>query len=159
VPWHQAGAFPGVVPSVARMGGPPVVKRFRGLELPARLFVVLVCCGAVADLVSLVTGLRRYVHHEPVVLSVDIAQVVFLLAAAGTYLVWFHRAYTNLPQLGVPDPFVPKRIHDDIWRASDPELPWPAARGRWASAPVPVLHLVWWAAPAASVTIGILGLV
>jgi hypothetical protein len=120
------------------------VKRFRGLEGPARLFAVLSCCGAVADLVSLVTGLRRYVYGGAELAAVDVAQTAFLLATAVTYLGWFHRAYTNLPRLGVPDRFVPGRLHDDIWRASDPELPWPVARSRWVVASVPVRHLLWW---------------
>jgi hypothetical protein len=133
------------------------VKRFRGLEGPARLFVVLACCGALADLASLVTGVRRYVYDDAAWMPVDTAQVAFLLATAVSYLVWFHRAYTNLPRLGVPDPFVPARLHDDLWRASDPDLPWPAARGSWATdpAPVPVTHLLWWPAAIAGAIAGI----
>jgi hypothetical protein len=134
------------------MGGSPVVRRFRGLEGPARLFVVIACCGAIADLVSLV------VHHETVAVPVDIAQAVFLLAAAVAYAGWFHRAYANLPRLGVPDRFVPTRLHDDIWRASDPDLPWPAVLSLWDSAPVPIRHRVWWCASVASATAGINGL-
>jgi hypothetical protein len=131
------------------------VKRFRGLEGPARLFVVLARCGAVADLVSLVTGVRRYVCDGAAWVPVDIAQVAFLLATAVSYLVWFHRAYTNLPRLGVPDRFVPARLHDDLWRASDPDLPWPAAWERWAAERVPVTHLLWWPAAIAGAVAGI----
>jgi hypothetical protein len=131
------------------------VKRFRGLERPARLFAVLACCGAVADLVSLVTGLRRYVYAGAAPVPVDVAQWIFLLATAVTYLVWFHRAYTNLPRLGMPDPFVPRWLHDDVWRASDPGLPWPVARSRWAPVPVPVRHLLWWPTAIAGAVAGI----
>jgi hypothetical protein len=35
------------------------------------------------------------------------------------------------------DRFVPARLHDDIWRASDPELPWPAALAGAAAGVVP----------------------
>jgi hypothetical protein len=133
------------------------VKRFRGLEGPARLFAVLACCGAFADLLSLVTGLRRYVYDDVVPMPVDVVQWAFLLAAAGTYLVWFQRAYTNLPRLGVPDRFVPGRLHDDIWRASNPELPWRTTRVTWAASPMPVRHLVWWPAAVGGAVAGIVG--
>jgi hypothetical protein len=131
------------------------VKRFRGLEGPARVFVVLACCGAGADLVSLVSGLRRHVHGDAVPVTVGIAQTALLVASAVAYLGWLHRAYTNLPRLGVPDRFVPARLHDDIWRASDPELPWPVARSRWAAAPVPVRHLLWWPPALAGAVVGV----
>jgi hypothetical protein len=131
------------------------VKRFRGLEGPARLFAVPACCGAVADLVSLVTGLRRYAYSDAALVAVDVAQPALLLATAVTYLVWFHRAYTNLPRLGVPDRFVPGRLHDDIWRASDPELPWPVERSRWEAESVPVRHLLWWPTAIAGAVAGI----
>jgi hypothetical protein len=42
--------------------------------------------------------------------------------------------------------FMPKGIHNDIWRASDPDLPWPAQREAWNRIPVPALHQAWWAA-------------
>jgi hypothetical protein len=130
-------------------------ERFRGLEGPARLFAVLASCGAVADLVSLATGLRRYAYGDAALVAVDVAQLSFLLATSVAYLVWFHRAYTNLPRLGVPDRFVPGRLHDDIWRASDPELPWPVARSRWAAVSVPVRHLLWWPTAIAGAVAGI----
>jgi hypothetical protein len=133
------------------------VKRFRGLEGPARLFAVQACCCAVTDLLSLVTSLRRYAYDDAAAAPVDVAQAAFLLVVAVTYLVWFRRAYTNLRRLGVPDRFVPGRLHDDVWRASDPELPWPVERVRWAVAPVPVRHLVWWPAAVGGVVAGIAG--
>lgn len=134
------------------------MKRFRGLEGPARLFAVLASCCVVADLASLVTGLRRLVHHVVEPVPVDIAQVTFLLAAAIAYLVWLRRAYRNLPRLGVPDRVVPTRLHDDVWRASDPDLPWPATRERWVGAPVPVRHVVWWFTALGGTAVGIIGL-
>jgi Domain of unknown function (DUF4328) len=63
------------------------------------------------------------------------------LATAVGFLVWFHRAYTNLPALGIePLPYAtgwtigawlvpllnlvrPKQIMDTIWRGSDPDRP------------------------------------
>ncbi|MHA6622809.1 hypothetical protein [Pseudonocardia sp. DLS-67] len=51
--------------------------------------------------------------------------------------------------------FVPARLHDDLRRASDPDLPWPAARERWSAEPVPVTHLLWWPAAVAGAVAGI----
>ncbi|QYN34167.1 DUF4328 domain-containing protein [Pseudonocardia sp. DSM 110487] len=157
---------------------------FRGLERPARLVVVLVCCAAFADLVSLPVELRlaefyralgagEYSQEEATRTAeaidafsfpLTIAEVVAFLVAGIAYIVWFRRARANLPRLGAVElppgtgwavaawliPLVslvmPKVIHDEIWRASDPDLPWPAQRAVWDRVRVPVLHHVWWAA-------------
>jgi hypothetical protein len=94
---------------------------------------------------------------------VTIAEIVLFLAAGIAYIAWFRRARANLPRLGAIGlrwgtgwavgawfiPFVslvmPKSIHNDIWRASDPDLPWPAQRDAWNRLPVPAPHHVWWA--------------
>jgi Domain of unknown function (DUF4328) len=165
---------------------PPVADAspFRGLERPARLFVVLVSLAAVADLVSLPVELRLAAFFRAVeageysgqdatrtaeaidALSfpVAIAELVTYLVAGVAYIAWFRRARANLPRLGAVGltrgtgwavgawfiPFVsffmPKGIHNDIWRASDPDLPWPAHREAWNRIPVPALHQAWWAA-------------
>jgi hypothetical protein len=83
------------------------------------------------------------------------------LATAVGFLVWFHRAYTNLPALGVEPlpygpgwtvrawlvPFVnlvrPKRIMNTIWRGSDPDRP--RTDAFWRQGPVPALVHWWWA--------------
>jgi hypothetical protein len=157
---------------------------FRGLERPARVFVVLACCAAVADLVSLPVELRlaefyraleageyseEEAHRTAEAINafsfpVTIAELVAFFAAGIVYIAWFRRARANLPRLGAVElppgtgwavaawiiPLVslvmPKVIHDEIWRASDPDLPWPAQRAVWDRVRVPVLHHVWWAA-------------
>jgi len=93
-----------------------------------------------------------------------IALLEFLLwlGTVVVFLVWFRRAYRNLPALGAESlrfssgwavgawfvPFLnlvrPKQIMDDIWRASDPALPaQPSATGN--QQPVPFLIVGWWA--------------
>jgi hypothetical protein len=157
---------------------------FRGLERPARLFVVLACCAALADLVSLPVELRQveFVHAvdagelgaeeaartaeaiDAFAFPLTIAEITLFVLAGIAYIAWFRRARANLPRLGVVGltrgtgwavgawfvPIVslimPKGIHNEIWRASDPDLPWPAERVAWIRVPVPALHDVWWAA-------------
>ena len=89
-------------------------------------------------------------------------QGVTYLATVAGFLVWFHRAYTNLHALGM-EPlrfragwavggwFVPilnlvrpKQIMDDIWRGSDPAAP-ASNHGAWHRAPIPALLQLWWA--------------
>jgi hypothetical protein len=165
--------------------GEPAVAAapFRGLERPARLFVGLLCCAALADLVSLPVELRlveffraveagEYGDQEAArtadaidafAFPVTIAEIVLFVAAGIAYIAWFRRARANLPRLGavgltrgtgwavgawfipIVSLIMPKRIHDDIWRASDPDLPWPADRDARNHVPVPALHGVWWA--------------
>ena len=77
------------------------------------------------------------------------------------FVMWFSRAYKNLPALGATDlrftkgwaigswfvPILnlwrPKQIANDIWRASDPGAP-PDQRNTWRGKPVAQLLLAWW---------------
>ena len=88
-------------------------------------------------------------------------QSVAYLGAIIAFLVWFRRAYRNLGPLGAGTPrfaygwavgawFVPilnlwrpKQIANDIWRASDPDLP--PGDHDWGGRPVPALLHWWWA--------------
>ncbi len=83
------------------------------------------------------------------------------VVTAIAFLAWFFRAYVNIERLGARDlrakkgwsigvwfiPFLnlirPKHLMDDIWRASDPELPAGEVRG-WQDAAVPGLLHGWW---------------
>lgn len=76
------------------------------------------------------------------------------------FLVWYGRAYRNLARLGarnlrwgngwaiaywfipIANLFRPKQVVNDIWRASDPNLPGPTG---WTDWPVPALIHWWWA--------------
>lgn len=93
---------------------------------------------------------------------VGIAQLLLFIVTGIVWLVWFSRAYKNLPALGARNlrfkpgwaigswfvPFLnlvrPKAMTDDTWRASDPTAPAIQEgpyKGRRVS---PVLH-AWWA--------------
>jgi hypothetical protein len=90
-----------------------------------------------------------------------VAQAVAFLATAIAFIVWFRRAYRNTAGLGATGMrykpgwsigawfvpilalFRPKRIANDIWRASDPELPHRATG--WHANKVHGLVHWWWA--------------
>lgn len=92
---------------------------------------------------------------------VAVAQFVLFLVASAFFIRWFHRAYGNLEALGVQslrygkgwaigawfipilNLFRPKRIADDIWRASDPRRD-PADGAGWRDTKVPALFAWWW---------------
>jgi hypothetical protein len=83
------------------------------------------------------------------------------VACVVAFLVWYGRAYRNLERLGaqglrwgkrwaiaywfipIGNWFRPKQVMNDIWRASDPELPVPAHH--WQGNRVPALFHLWWA--------------
>lgn len=91
------------------------------------------------------------------------AQLVAFLVIGMMFVVWFYRAYTNLPHLGVDTlrfsriwavtswlvPIVnlwrPKQLMNDIWRASDPNRP-ASSSAPWRGKAVPGLFLLWWCA-------------
>jgi hypothetical protein len=83
-----------------------------------------------------------------------------LIATGIVFIVWLHRAYTNLRALGakklrfgpgwaiggwfVPiwSAFRPKQIVNDVWRGSDPELA--KSYGNIWDRPVPGWWMIWW---------------
>jgi serine/threonine protein kinase len=103
-------------------------------------------------------------------LWVGLVQACWFLVAAGLWLAWFRRAYLNLPALGarrlrfrpwwavgawlVPvfSLFRPKQVLNDVWRASDPDLPPDQADG-WRRRPVAELLGWWWLAFLASILV------
>lgn len=92
-----------------------------------------------------------------------LAQTGALIAAGIAFIVWLHRAYSNLPTLGAEGlrfrrwwtiggwfipiwaAFRPKQLVNDVWRASDPSLP-ERAGAAWRQGPVPGWWIVWWLA-------------
>jgi hypothetical protein len=103
-------------------------------------------------------------------LWVGAVQAGWFLVTAGLWLAWFRRAYLNLPALGarrlrfrpwwavgawlVPvfSLFRPKQVLDDVWRASDADLP-PDQGDTWRRRPVAELLGWWWLAFLASVLV------
>jgi Protein kinase domain/Domain of unknown function (DUF4328) len=101
-------------------------------------------------------------------LWVGLAQALWFLPTAWLFLVWFRRAYANLPALGaaglrfrrwwavggwlipVFSLFRPIQVLDDVWRASDPDAP-PDQGEAWRGRRVPALLGWWWVVFVASV--------
>jgi hypothetical protein len=103
-------------------------------------------------------------------LWIGAVQAAWFLVTAALWMAWFRRAYLNLPALGarrlrfrpwwavgawllpVFSLFRPKQLMNDIWRASDPELP-PDQAATWRGRPVAELLGWWWLAFVASVLV------
>jgi Domain of unknown function (DUF4328) len=103
-------------------------------------------------------------------LWVGVVQVGWFVITAWLWLAWFRRAYLNLPALGarrlrfrpwwavgawlVPvfSLFRPKQVLNDVWRASDPDLP-PDQADTWRRRPVAELLGWWWLVFLASVLV------
>lgn len=98
-------------------------------------------------------------RHDLVIMT----QMVVYLVAAVVFIRWFHRAYANLPAVGIEglghgsrwaigawfvpivSLFWPKQIADEIWRGSDPSLEADPGRS-WRQGKVPVFFGLWWVA-------------
>lgn len=93
---------------------------------------------------------------------IGLAQTGLQIALYVAFIMWFYRAYSNLPRLGVTGglrfgpgwaigawfvPFLnlvrPKAIANDIWKGSDPDLP-PQAGRAWQDGAIPGALLGWW---------------
>ncbi len=103
-------------------------------------------------------------------LGVGVVQALWFLVSAALFLAWFLRAYANLAPLGarrlryghwwtvgawvlpVFSLFRPKQLLNDIWRASDPDLP-PDMGDRWRQRPVSPLLGWWWMTFLASILV------
>jgi Domain of unknown function (DUF4328) len=143
---------------------------------------LLVVAGLV-DTLAVVTGLASYrladraasgsatfeqfnaaeARHDLVILT----QMAVYLVAAVVFIRWFHRAYANLPAVGIEglghspgwaigawfvpvvSLFWPKQIADEIWRGSDPSLE-PDQGRDWRRGKVPLFFGLWWLAFIAS---------
>jgi Protein kinase domain/Domain of unknown function (DUF4328) len=158
---HQAHA---TVDLVAYL---PLRRPARRARLTLWVAMVIAVAGAFANLgdtwlVALLQG--QAPESRPAsdfALGVDTLQALWFLVSAAAFLAWFRRAYTNLAPLGarrlrygrwwtlgawvlpVFSLFRPKQLMNDIWRASDPNLP--ADMGdRWRGRPVTALLGWWW---------------
>jgi serine/threonine protein kinase len=94
-------------------------------------------------------------------LVMGVAQGFVFLLTGVLFLVWLRRVYSNLPTLGAKElrfrpgwamavwfvPLLnlvrPKQLLNDVWRASDPDLPVEAGR-LWRGRRVPALLGCWW---------------
>jgi hypothetical protein len=168
---------PGPSPTLSGMAAPP--PGYRPLDGPALLVKVLLGVFTLVTLVAVVsdlleaTTLSRQLHDPAGLVQAQAVasdsrqallaslQLAAYLVTAVAFLVWFHRAYANLPALGIePLPFAPgwtvgawlvpvlnlirpKQIMDAIWRGSDPGRP--RYDPFWCTGSVRILVHLWWA--------------
>jgi hypothetical protein len=169
-----AGGQPGR-PAVAQQGPPPPPPR--SLETVQRVAIAGIVLAALASALSLLVSLSYADQIDAQLmgesLTLDDAEDAndafswagvlsgaATIAAAITFIVWFHRAYTNAAALtgqrlrwgtgwAVGAWFVPimwwwrpKQIANDIWRAGDPKS---KENPQWNALPVPGMVHWWWA--------------
>jgi Protein kinase domain/Domain of unknown function (DUF4328) len=166
------GAGPGP-PAAALEGYLPLRRPARRVRVALWLSMLLALTSAAANLGDI--GVVRQLAGEGAssgdfYLWVGAVQAAWFLVTAGLWLAWFRRAYLNLPALGarrlryrpwwavgswllpVFSLFRPKQVLNDIWRASDPDLPLDQPDA-WRKRPVPELLGWWWLAFLASILV------
>jgi hypothetical protein len=161
----------------------PSGMKYMDDEAPKQLSVLghiatgLLVLTILANIAVLITN-QRYIGYEtdilngnrPSISSIESAEsdvdnaagayLTTLVIAAVAFLVWFYRAYRNLPRRGIADLrygpgwaigawfvpilnfFRPKQIANDIWRGSF--LPQGDTRSRWTDSKVSSLLHWWW---------------
>jgi hypothetical protein len=103
---------------------------------------------------------------------IGVLQVLIYLATGVMFILWFRRAYRNLEAWGTEGlrfeagwtvggwlvPFLnlvrPKQVMNDLWRATDPELPVQPGVA-WKQVRVPLLVHAWWLLFLLSLAVGI----
>jgi Protein kinase domain/Domain of unknown function (DUF4328) len=173
---HRAGTGAPVVhgpPGAAALEGYlPLRRSARRVRRAVWLSILLALASAAVNFGD--TGAARVLFGDTtdgdLYLWVGAVQAGWFLVTAGLWLAWFRRAYLNLPALGarrlryrpwwavgawllpVFSLFRPKQVLNDIWRASDPDLP-PEQAATWRKRPVAELLGWWWLAFATSVLV------
>ena len=144
-----------------------------------RVVVGLLAAGVAIDTVAVLSDLWEYSLVSDIIAGssvtraellandqrqaiIGLIQAGVLLSSAVAFIVWFHRAYSNLPALGADGLrygkgwaigawFIPifgwirpKAMANDIWRATSPDLP-PDRNTAWLLGSVPLLVDAWWA--------------
>jgi serine/threonine protein kinase len=172
---HLPGA-PQVHPSVDLVAYQPLRRPARRARMALWVAMVVAVASALANLGDTwVVGLLEGRSPQPgpaggFALGVGLVQALWFLVSAAFFLAWFRRAYTNLAPLGarrlryrrwwtvgawvlpVLSLFRPKQLLNDIWRASDPDLP-PDMGDRWRHRPVSPLLGWWWLTFLASILV------
>jgi hypothetical protein len=161
------------VPVAALEGYLPLRRPARRARRALWLSILLALASAAANLGD--TRVARDLAGDgassgDLYLWVGLVQAAWFLVTAGYWLAWFRRAYRNLPALGarrlryrpwwavgawllpVFSLFRPKQVLNDIWRASDPDLP-PEQAATWRKRPVAELLGWWWLAFATSILV------
>ena len=169
VPAPTPTGWPGPPAPAALEGYLPLRRPARRVRLALGVSILLALASAAANLGH--TQAARELAGGgtgDLYLWIGAVQAAWFLVTAGLWLAWFRRAYLNLPALGarrlrfrpwwavgawlVPvfSLFRPKQVLNDIWRASDPDLP-PEQGDTWRRRPVAELLGWWWLSFLASV--------
>jgi Protein kinase domain/Domain of unknown function (DUF4328) len=169
VPAPTPTGWPGPPAPAALEGYLPLRRPARRVRLALGVSILLALASAAANLGH--TQAARELAGGgtgDLYLWIGAVQAGWFLVTAGLWLAWFRRAYLNLPALGarrlrfrpwwavgawlVPvfSLFRPKQVLNDIWRASDPDLP-PDQADLWRRRPVAELLGWWWLSFLASV--------
>jgi serine/threonine protein kinase len=172
-------ASPTAEPRAPVVHSPSALEGYLPLRRPGRrvrralwLSILLALASAAVNLADTEAALVLFGDQASggLYLWVGAVQAAWFLVTAGLWLAWFRRAYLNLPALGarrlrfrpwwavgawllpVFSLFRPKQLLNDIWRASDPDLP-PDQAATWRGRPVAGLLGWWWLAFVASVLV------
>jgi hypothetical protein len=161
-------------PSALLLAYQPLRRPAARLRRSLWLAVAVATVGVAVNLDD--TAAARFLRGEPpdasapsdLAVGVSLVQAGVFVLTAVLFLTWFRRAYANAAALGagrlrfaggwavagwlVPvfSLFRPKQLLNDVWRASDPELPADAGDA-WRGRPVPALLGWWWLAFLASI--------
>jgi Protein kinase domain/Domain of unknown function (DUF4328) len=176
VPPGRPGGLARVHPAVDLVAYQPLRRPARRARLAIQVAMLLALASAFANLGDTwIVGLLEGQAPQPgpasgLALGVGIVQALWFLVSATLFLAWFRRAYANLVPLGarglryrhwwtlgawilpVFSLFRPKQLLNDIWRASDPDLPSDMGDD-WHWRPVTPLLGWWWAAFLASILV------
>ena len=174
-----ATPVPGTPVPGNRREGPTALEGYLPLRRPARrvrralwLSILLALASAAVNFADTRAALVLFGDQASgdLYLWIGAVQAGWFLVTAGLWMAWFRRAYLNLPALGarrlrfrrwwavgawllpVFSLFRPKQVLNDIWRASDPELP-PDQAATWRGRPVAELLGWWWLAFVASILV------
>ncbi len=170
--WVPAGPE-GPVPQAGSEPWQPLASRATAAKVLLYITAAVCVVAAVSDAME-IDLLGRIQDGEQVSRSeadandarqgiIGIAQTALFLASVVVFLMWFSRAYQNLERLGVGtlrykrgwaigawfvpilNLFRPKQIANDIWRASDPDLPSNhPATATWRAGSIPALLFGFW---------------
>jgi serine/threonine protein kinase len=171
---ERSDGAPNVHPAVDLLAYQPLRRPARRVRLVLWVAIIIALVGTSANLgdtviVALLEG-RAPGPTSDFARGVAVVQALWFLVSATLFLAWFRRAYANLAPLGarrlrygrwwtvgawvlpVFSLFRPKQLLNDIWRASDPDLP-PDMGDRWRRRQVTPLLRWWWVAFLASILV------
>lgn len=171
----QPAPLPAALPGEAPEPGWPA---YRSVAFLWKVVVTLLAVATAIDAMAVASDLIEYdllgriAAGENVTISeaetsdlrqmiVGLLQTALALATGIPFIIWLHRAYSNLRPLGIEGlrfrrwwaigawfipifgQFRPKQVINDVWRGSDPGHP-DRDDSSWHRAPVPWWWMVWW---------------